>query len=107
MKLTIEVEVPDKTVEEMQKFAYACGGYVDISPKALNAVDVFIALYLGSKIDYITTKAEMIDDYKRCGHAEHHETAVGFLEKHMQGRVEGCEVCKEIRDATKNTSELG
>jgi hypothetical protein len=63
MKLTIEVEVPFVTVEDVQAFAYAeneYGMYVKVDP--IDAVEVFIAMWMSSKLDYKVTKAEMIDD---------------------------------------------
>lgn len=65
MKLIIEVEVPDKTVEEVQKFvsvedAFDTGNLDDaIAPASVNAVDAFIAMYLSAKLDYTVTQAKM------------------------------------------------
>jgi hypothetical protein len=67
MKLTIEVEVPDETVAEMQKFVIA-EDELDNKPEDINAVEVFVALYMSGKIEYTVTKAEMTD--KRCEHKE-------------------------------------
>jgi hypothetical protein len=75
MKLTIEVEVSNHTVEDAQAFAYAeneYGMYEDaatVKVDQIDAVEVFIAMWGSGKIDYTVTKAEMTD--KRCEHAEY------------------------------------
>ena len=64
MKLIIEVEVPDKTVEEVQLWTFGENEYAepDMSSDKIEAVEAFIAMYLSGKVDYTVTKAEMTDD---------------------------------------------
>lgn len=68
MKLTIEVEVPLLTVAEVQEFvriedAFDTGDLDDaIAQEKVNAVDAFIAMWLSGKLDYVVTKAEMVED---------------------------------------------
>ena len=73
MKLTIEVDLPDKSVEDVQKFVISENELNDNKPEDINAVEVFVALYMSGKIGYTVTKAEMTD--KRC---EHKEFAEGY-----------------------------
>jgi hypothetical protein len=87
MKLTIEVEVPFQTVEDVQAFTYGqneysatdkvelhdavevlvalyMSGRLDYKVELLDAIEVLVALYMSDRLDYKVTKAEMIDDGK-------------------------------------------
>jgi hypothetical protein len=65
MKLTIEVEVPDKSVEEVQLWTFGENEYLeeDIKSEDIEAVEAFVALYMsGHAPDWTVTKATMEDN---------------------------------------------
>jgi hypothetical protein len=68
MKLRIEVEVPDKTVEEVQLWTFGENEYLetDVKSEDIGAVEVFVAMYMSGKLKYTVVKADMTN--KACFH---------------------------------------
>jgi hypothetical protein len=61
VKILIEVEVPDKSIEEVQLWTFAENEYAepDMKSENIHAVEAFVALYMAGGLDYVVTRAEM------------------------------------------------